>query len=1017
MASIEITASERRRQTRSNIYHCLYDTRGFCSRQTLAQSLGLSLPTIYQNLDELIADGLVRYSGESQSTGGRKASGLEIVPDARVAVGVAITEDRLRFSAADLRLNEIAYHKVPHTARFDMDELGGMVARELERFLDECHIQRGRLLGVCIALPGVTDPEGTRLLYAPTIHLRDVELSGLTRRIPYPTYVENDANCSGYAEWFMRGDRENMAYLSLENGVGGAIITGGAVYGGEMAVVMCKLLGLTPGGSHPFVDVPDWANGYVAACYANGITGGTSATTYGTDEPVTAVQAALMVMKPLGYFGYQGEFGDSWELATVKQANEIDLYAGLSVYTNQALTRNDVAQMVLNALECDVMIVREEGGMAVDGNGISVSVKPTYDKQKAENNSGKHYVVGATDDKVMQLCEKLYGNDLKKNGDATDDFGRPANEWTYGSTTITTPKAADLVYTDAVKGSKIYEDLGKVSGINMTIVDTNTDGKADAAGLYVDGRLLQTSSANIPGGLSATTFAIASGNDDKVGAKGTLTEVYYDKDTKAVTIVCINTYLAQASGDYNDIDEELDIVVHATGTFTSTLKQEDFAVSGYEDEDFILVTATTKDGSSYTIDSIAPADVISAVKAGAYKAREYITVGGTKYEYNGVAAKDNSGALGEDSIIDGTNVSLQNTTYNVVLDSYGYAIGVETYSAEADLSDYLFVTNAALNGFDYQAKVVFLDDGSKDTITVAKTKSDTGSAMTKVDAVETGKSPDARGLSADGKLEAGLFYTYTVNKDDEYELTEVAAAQNLYESSSKIEGGKAAAVAADTASVATASTKFIVDGKTYVGIKNAPDVNAGKVWYLTNANGYILAVYSENAGVTSTDASELVYVYNWNTPAHAKDEDDNTYYIYDAIKNGEKTTINVDGNSTITANGLYEIKGYADGYVDDSLLHKVVDGDAQFDVKTADANGITYKDGVLTVTVSASDNNYVLADDVVIYAVDSTDSHSVKTITANTIKNLTIAGGDDVVYLAQESSTDTDIVAVYIVIK
>ena len=233
MASIEITASERRRQTRSNIYHCLYDTRGFCSRQTLAQSLGLSLPTIYQNLDELIADGLVRYSGESQSTGGRKASGLEIVPDARIAVGVAITEDRLRFSAADLRLNEIAYHKVPHTARFDMDELGGMVARELERFLDEYHIQRGRLLGVCIALAGVTNPEGDQLLLAPTLHLKNVNLRGLTRHIPYPTFIENDATCSGYAEWFVRGDRENMAYLSLENGVGGAIITGGAVYGGD----------------------------------------------------------------------------------------------------------------------------------------------------------------------------------------------------------------------------------------------------------------------------------------------------------------------------------------------------------------------------------------------------------------------------------------------------------------------------------------------------------------------------------------------------------------------------------------------------------------------------------------------------------------------------------------------------------------------------------------------------------------------------------------------------------------
>ena len=225
--------ADRRRQSRSSVYHYLYETRDFCTRQSLAQALDLSLPTIYQNLTELVDAGLVRYAGQSQSTGGRKASGLAIVPEARVAVGVAITEDRLRFSAADLRLNEIAYHKVTHTARFDMDELGVLVARELEHFLDKYHIERERLLGVCIALAGVTNPEGTLLLYAPTMHLRNVDLSGLTCRIPYPTYVENDANCSGYAEWFIRGDRENMAYLSLENGVGGAIITGGSVYGGE----------------------------------------------------------------------------------------------------------------------------------------------------------------------------------------------------------------------------------------------------------------------------------------------------------------------------------------------------------------------------------------------------------------------------------------------------------------------------------------------------------------------------------------------------------------------------------------------------------------------------------------------------------------------------------------------------------------------------------------------------------------------------------------------------------------
>ena len=222
-----------RRQTRSNVYHYLYGAQEFCTRQSLAQALDLSLPTIYQNLTDLVDAGLVRYAGQSQSTGGRKASGLAIVPDARVAVGIALTEDRLRFSAADLRLNEIAYHKVSHTSNFEMEELGALVARELELFLDTYHIDRSRLLGVCIAMAGVTDPEGGHLLYAPTMHLRNVELSGLTRSIPYPTYVENDATCSGYAEWFMRGDQENLAYLSLENGVGGAFISNGVVYGGD----------------------------------------------------------------------------------------------------------------------------------------------------------------------------------------------------------------------------------------------------------------------------------------------------------------------------------------------------------------------------------------------------------------------------------------------------------------------------------------------------------------------------------------------------------------------------------------------------------------------------------------------------------------------------------------------------------------------------------------------------------------------------------------------------------------
>ena len=79
----ETAASERRRKTHNSIYHHIYRASGICTKQSLARDLGLSLPTIYQHLAELVEDGLVAYSGAQRSTGGRRAAGLSAVDGAR----------------------------------------------------------------------------------------------------------------------------------------------------------------------------------------------------------------------------------------------------------------------------------------------------------------------------------------------------------------------------------------------------------------------------------------------------------------------------------------------------------------------------------------------------------------------------------------------------------------------------------------------------------------------------------------------------------------------------------------------------------------------------------------------------------------------------------------------------------------------------------------------------------------------------------------------------------------------
>lgn len=233
------TITDRRRQTRSNIYHYLYRHRDFCSKQTLAQDMKLSLPTVYQNLTELIDAGLVNYTGEQRSTGGRRAMGLDIVPDARIAIGVSVTDDRIRLVAADLRLQELCYRRVMHPLDDDFCRFAPFLSEELEKFLNDNHIDRQRLLGVGIAFPGVISADRQSMVSAPTLHMRNMTFKSLQQAIPYPIWVQNDGTCGGHAEGFMRSmrhevkDSGNLGYLSLENGVGGALLIDGQLYDGN----------------------------------------------------------------------------------------------------------------------------------------------------------------------------------------------------------------------------------------------------------------------------------------------------------------------------------------------------------------------------------------------------------------------------------------------------------------------------------------------------------------------------------------------------------------------------------------------------------------------------------------------------------------------------------------------------------------------------------------------------------------------------------------------------------------
>ena len=477
----------------------------------------------------------------------------------------------------------------------------------------------------------------------------------------------------------------------------------------EMAVVMSNLMEYNVASykdTSPFTDVPSWAEPYVAACYTNGITAGTSATTYGGSDTVTTAQAALMLMKALGYFQYASDFGGDWQLATVRQGNDIDLFVGVDSGVQQAMTRNDVAQLVLNTLEAGTVKASTGGSITVGGVTINTDVKYDYVtsgetyafaiNDRNTNNDGD-LVVGS----IVELGEQLYMGDLRKSGGA-DNFDRPSSIWEYNHKEIGVyPDEANYTYTEKISQEDLYDELGS------TIMGGRDPYTWE---VFYNGEYL---GHVIPERNESDAYSHTN--------TGTLTQVYLDSVERTVTVTMVDTFLAEVVS-VSEKDDSADVTVNYLGNNLAntsgrqsriTLDSTDLAQG-----DKVLVTLY-EDGSRFSIDSIELAETVTG-EVNAVKSvyddgwtGKYAVMDGTKYNYVGnTFAKDLA-----DTALDDPTLNAENILY---LDNYGNMIAFEATERSVD---YLYIqdTMDGLGGF--QALATF-PDGTEKTITVTELDGD-----------------------------------------------------------------------------------------------------------------------------------------------------------------------------------------------------------------------------------------------------------------------------------------------------
>ena len=235
MEDLKPTITERRRLTRNSMYRYIYEAGIPVSKQQLANAMEFSLPTVHQNIAELLEADLIRPGEMQKSTGGRPAVGYSINEKIRYSVGVAVSATQIRILLTDIRQNELAYSEID-ISHGDGTYIGSRVTKELDTFLNEQNIDRDKVLGVGITFPGVIDQENDSIILSPTLKMKNISLSAVREQIPFRTFIENDSTSGGAAEWLglaPEEKEEDFVYLFLENGVGGAVFIDGKPYLGS----------------------------------------------------------------------------------------------------------------------------------------------------------------------------------------------------------------------------------------------------------------------------------------------------------------------------------------------------------------------------------------------------------------------------------------------------------------------------------------------------------------------------------------------------------------------------------------------------------------------------------------------------------------------------------------------------------------------------------------------------------------------------------------------------------------
>ncbi|WP_460170665.1 ROK family protein [Thermus sp. FJN-A] len=192
------------------------------TRADLSRLTGLAKSAVSRLVDELLQEGLLEEGASTSPPLGRPGTLLHLRPRARFALGAELGVEGTVLLALDWRGEVLWAREWRHDPHAGPEE-------RLDRLRQEVLPQASGALGLGFTLPGVV--VGDRLLLAPNLGWRDLDLRPLLSGFPLAVALENDAKASALSEVFFHGEA-NLAYVVLSTGLGVGVVAEGRLLRG-----------------------------------------------------------------------------------------------------------------------------------------------------------------------------------------------------------------------------------------------------------------------------------------------------------------------------------------------------------------------------------------------------------------------------------------------------------------------------------------------------------------------------------------------------------------------------------------------------------------------------------------------------------------------------------------------------------------------------------------------------------------------------------------------------------------